>query len=105
MAHATFSEKQRGWERQVRSEVAVAGAGGLWEPLAVRTEVGRAGWGTPSIQLGSKSPTHLQGCSGHIPSPIATWASVSSPGRGRAWIIAVYIGANIYPQNLVGAMN
>lgn len=50
IAHAAFSEKQRGWERQVRSGVAVAGAGGLWEPLAVRTEVGRAGWGTPSIR-------------------------------------------------------
>lgn len=44
-AHGARSQEQHGWERQVRGGVAVAGAGGLWEPPEVRTEVGRAGVG------------------------------------------------------------
>lgn len=44
-SHGARSQKQRGWERRVRGGVAVAGAGGLWEPAEVRTEVGSAGLG------------------------------------------------------------
>lgn len=44
-AWATCSERQSGWERQVRGGVMVAAAGGLWEPLCSGSEVGSAVWG------------------------------------------------------------
>lgn len=103
------SEEQEVWVKEklhaepaLRSSVAGkagerwSGCGWSWGSLGA-CRGGDWGWqrwvgahiATSASQLGPKSLTHLQRCLEHIPVAIATRAPVSSPGRGRAWTMAV----------------
>lgn len=74
-----------------KGRVAVLELGGLGVLLflAGRTGVDRVGH-MQHLLLPSwvRSLIHTPGGLGHTSSPTATWASVSSPGRGRTWTTA-----------------